>query len=161
MKKIIAVVIILIIVVGVVLLIRGNEDTWICSSGSWVKHGHPTASMPTKPCVATSNQNQAANPSANIQLLSPKAGSALDSQFVISGKAKVFENQLNFRVRNANGQALIEGTMLAKAQNVGQFGPFEATVSSLPKGKTIIEVFDKSAKDGLEIDKVSVEITIK
>jgi hypothetical protein len=31
----------------------------------------------------------------------------------------------------------------------------------MPKGKTTIEVFDHSAKDGSEIDKVSLKVTVK
>ena len=38
-----------------VLIIRfgvlgGDEDTWICDEGQWVRHGNPTASRPTTPC---------------------------------------------------------------------------------------------------------------
>ena len=138
-----------------------NENTWICSNGNWVKHGHPTASMPTKPCTQTSNPTSAVNPNANIILESPKAGDTPGSQFVIKGKARVFENQLNFRIRDSKGLSLIEGTMSAKSPNADKFGAFEATVSSLPAGKTTVEVFDKSAKDGSEIDKVSIDITVK
>jgi hypothetical protein len=28
------------------LMLRGNEDTWVCVAGVWAKHGHPQASMP-------------------------------------------------------------------------------------------------------------------
>ena len=34
---------------GLVLL-RGNEDTWICQKGAWTQHGHPRASKPKVPC---------------------------------------------------------------------------------------------------------------
>lgn len=34
----------------------GNEDTWICSNGQWVKHGNPSASQPTTGCT-NGNQN--------------------------------------------------------------------------------------------------------
>ncbi|MCX6797037.1 MAG: DUF2178 domain-containing protein [Candidatus Doudnabacteria bacterium] len=27
-----------------------GEDTWICRNGQWIKHGVPSAPMPTKPC---------------------------------------------------------------------------------------------------------------
>jgi len=30
--------------------LRGNEDTWVCSDGAWVKHGNPAAEMPNIPC---------------------------------------------------------------------------------------------------------------
>ena len=162
MKKVIIILVILFVAVGCLFLLRGNEDTWICANGNWVKHGHPSAPMPTKPCVQTkTNSNTTVNPNANIQLLNPKAGDILGSQFVIKGQARVFENQLNFRIRNAKGQSLIEGTMTAKASDTGKFGPFEATVSSMPSGKTTIEVFDHSAKDGSEVDGVSVIVTVK
>lgn len=28
----------------------GDEDTWICANGQWVKHGNPSASMPQTGC---------------------------------------------------------------------------------------------------------------
>jgi hypothetical protein len=160
-KVVVGAVTILVIVVGLTLLVRGNEDTWICTNGNWVKHGHPSAPMPTKPCVQPTSPTPTVNPNANIVLESPKAGATLGSSFVIKGKARVFENKLNFRIRNAKGQSLIEGTMAAQSPDAGKFGPFEATVSSLPAGKTTIEVFDHSAKDGSEIDKVSIQVTVK
>jgi len=42
---------ILVIVILVLrFLIGGPEDNWICSNGQWVKHGNPSASMPTQSC---------------------------------------------------------------------------------------------------------------
>lgn len=43
------------IAVGVVILVAGvkglsGEDDWICSDSGWVKHGNPSASMPTEVC---------------------------------------------------------------------------------------------------------------
>lgn len=31
-------------------LFGGNEDTWICTGGSWVKHGYPLAPPPAEGC---------------------------------------------------------------------------------------------------------------
>ncbi len=31
-------------------LVRGQEDTWICVNGEWIKHGNPSAQKPEKPC---------------------------------------------------------------------------------------------------------------
>lgn len=47
-----------IICVGLVVrfVFGGEEDTWICNRGSWVKHGRPNAAMPTTPCSG-SNAN--------------------------------------------------------------------------------------------------------
>lgn len=47
--------------VGLVLL-RGNEDTWLCVDGEWVKHGNPAAFKPTKPC--DSQNARLANPAS-------------------------------------------------------------------------------------------------
>ena len=39
-------------------LFGGNEDTWICSNDSWVKHGNPSASMPLTGCGETKDWTQ-------------------------------------------------------------------------------------------------------
>jgi hypothetical protein len=38
-------------------ILGGPEDSWICSNGAWVKHGNPSASMPTSGCVASNEEN--------------------------------------------------------------------------------------------------------
>jgi len=49
-KKIFITIIVVITVLFIWVLIRGPEDTWICVDGEWVKHGVPSAPMPTEPC---------------------------------------------------------------------------------------------------------------
>ncbi len=34
-----------------VLALRGEEDTWLCRNGAWVRHGQPAAPMPQEPCL--------------------------------------------------------------------------------------------------------------
>jgi hypothetical protein len=43
-------VILFFLVVAVIKTIS-KEDTWICSNGQWVEHGHPSDSKPVTPCV--------------------------------------------------------------------------------------------------------------
>ncbi|MDD5040705.1 MAG: glycosyl hydrolase [Patescibacteria group bacterium] len=55
MKKtiyiVIAVIIAAIAVVGYLRFVAGgDEDTWICEKGAWVKHGNPSAAKPTTAC---------------------------------------------------------------------------------------------------------------
>lgn len=61
MKKIVVVLIIIIavgvIILGIRFLFGGDEDTWLCDNGEWVKHGNPSAEKPTTPCSNTSNSN--------------------------------------------------------------------------------------------------------
>lgn len=53
-KNIITIAIIIFILAGVVLGIRfifgGDEDTWICQNGQWVKHGNPSLPTPSRNC---------------------------------------------------------------------------------------------------------------
>lgn len=47
---------IILIIVGIVFIgvalarFMSPEDDWICSKGTWIKHGNPSAPMPTLPC---------------------------------------------------------------------------------------------------------------
>ena len=70
-KKIIWAVIILIILAGIALaakfFIGGDEDTWLCDNGQWVRHGHPSVPMPASGCgISPSESTQAglANPAS-------------------------------------------------------------------------------------------------
>jgi len=40
---------------------RGNEDTWLCQNGQWIKHGNPAAAKPMSGC------GQSASPVACTQ----------------------------------------------------------------------------------------------
>ncbi|MFH1192719.1 MAG: hypothetical protein V1656_00130 [Candidatus Jorgensenbacteria bacterium] len=42
----------LVVVLVLVVVMRGfsGEDDWLCGGGQWVKHGNPSAPMPTEPC---------------------------------------------------------------------------------------------------------------
>lgn len=42
--------------------IGGNEDTWLCENGGWVRHGNPTAPMPSGGCPPSSS------PSASVTI---------------------------------------------------------------------------------------------
>ena len=54
MNKTIGVLIIIVVaavlLLGLIFLLRGSEDTWLCVNGEWVKHGVPSAPMPTTGC---------------------------------------------------------------------------------------------------------------
>jgi len=53
-KQVLRVIIIIILIIFVWAIIRfvigGPEDDWICVDNEWVKHGVPSAPMPTEPC---------------------------------------------------------------------------------------------------------------
>jgi hypothetical protein len=52
---------------GVIMVLKfGSEDSWICQNGQWIKHGHPSSSMPTTGCGIQANTNT--QPSADNNL---------------------------------------------------------------------------------------------
>jgi putative hemolysin len=53
-------------------VIRGSEDTWLCVDGAWVKHGNPSAPMPTTGCVPPANTND------NTGLANPASTNCVD-----------------------------------------------------------------------------------
>ena len=58
-KTILFIIIVILIAAAVVFYLRfvvgGDEDTWICENGQWVKHGNPSASKPTSGCGKETN----------------------------------------------------------------------------------------------------------
>ncbi|MFC1633023.1 hypothetical protein ACFL1U_02700 [Patescibacteria group bacterium] len=52
-NTLLAIIIIIVALAAIVLVGRfaASKDDWICDDGQWVKHGVPSAPMPTKPCT--------------------------------------------------------------------------------------------------------------
>jgi len=88
--------------------------------------------------------------SENIRVSSPKSGETVASPFIVSGEARVFENQLVVRITNSAGTALIDQPVTARANDVGEFGPFKVNMHYQFKNtkEGFVEVFNHSAKDG-------------
>lgn len=99
---------------------------------------------------------------SNIAVAYPESGDTAGFPFRIEGIARVFENNLNFEIKDKNGNLLLEGFMTANSPDIGQFGPFETEVKYLlRKPETediIIEVFWHSPKDGSRLDVKSIPV---
>jgi hypothetical protein len=109
----------------------------------------------SQPPVATS--------SANIRVSSPAPYQEVGLPLVIKGEAREFESAFSWRIRDEDGTVLVEGHGMADAPDVGQFGPFTVS-SSYPQPKGTygkVEVFAYSAKDGEQIDTVSIPVAFK
>ncbi len=67
MKKIFLITGALLIFIAAVLvarfLIGGDEDTWICDQGQWVKHGQPQSPPPSTPCPSVNASQICSSPS--------------------------------------------------------------------------------------------------
>jgi Immunoglobulin-like domain of bacterial spore germination/Sporulation and spore germination len=117
------------------------------------------------PPVSDQDQDQDPTPiaEANIRLDSPVAGTEGQGLIKFTGQARVFENMLQVRVRDNSGRVLAESPVYASSSDMGLFGPFNKELSySLPDSASgWAEAFVYSAKDGSEIDKVSVPVVFR
>lgn len=101
--------------------------------------------------------------SANIRVLEPYPSQEISSPVTLRGQARVFENVVSYRIKDSNGKVLASGTTTADSPDVGRFGPFTVSVSFIQpetKGGSV-EVFQASAKDGSDTDKVTIQVTFK
>lgn len=171
----IVIIAILLIVVIAVLFLRSGEDSWICESGQWIKHGAPSAPMPTalcdsepidcamdaKLCSDGSYVSRIA-PDCNfspcpkedlIQVENPQANDTIASPLIIKGKARgywFFEASFPIRLFDDNGELL--ATAIAQAQGdwmTEEFVPFIAELKfeapKAEKGKLVLEKDNPSA----------------
>ncbi len=102
--------------------------------------------------------------SANIKVLAPAPYAEITSPLIVSGEARTFEQSYAYRLVDENGDMLVEGFGTANATDIGIFGPFESTITfAKPQSakRGVLEVFQYSANDGSEIDKVSIPVVFK
>ncbi len=101
--------------------------------------------------------------STNIKVTAPAPNEEVASPLVIKGEARTFEQAYAYRLSDESGAMIVEGFGTANATDIGIFGPFESTLTfAKPQSRTgILEVFQYSAKDGTEIDKVRIPVVFK
>jgi hypothetical protein len=99
--------------------------------------------------------------SENITVTSPAPGEKVTSPMIVRGRARVFENLVNIRLRAADGEVITETFASANAPDVGQFGDFEISVNFTQptQDSGTLEVFSQSPKDGSEINKVTIPVS--
>jgi hypothetical protein len=117
----------------------------------------------TREVISPDNQIPPTEP--NIVVFSPVPNQEVSGMISLSGKARVFESQLNTRLI-INNQKILEENITANAPDMGLFGDFskEITIPQSANQDNLVatlEVFDYSAKDGSEIDKVIIPVFIK
>jgi hypothetical protein len=100
-KKILITIGILIAIVIIIVILRSPEDSWICSNGQWVKHGAPSAPMPTEPCGGQTEQE--------IFVTAPQANQVITSPLAVEGKARgswFFEANFPIKIADAQGNEI-------------------------------------------------------
>ena len=96
----------------------------------------------------------------NIIVDYPVEGGVVTSPLTIQGSARVFENTVEWRITNVDGDELDRGFTTTDAPDVGEFGTFEARVflPLIEEETFYLEVFATSPRDGAEEDKVVMEL---
>jgi hypothetical protein len=95
-----------------------------------------------------------------ILLESPAPFDVLSSPFTLSGTSNTFEATYLYRLTNSAGAVITEGFGTATC-GTGCRGVFSQPVSfSGATGPATLRVFDRSAKDGSEIDIVEIPVTL-
>ncbi|MFA6131487.1 MAG: Gmad2 immunoglobulin-like domain-containing protein [Patescibacteria group bacterium] len=108
--------------------------------------------------------------SDNITVSLPLTGDVVGNPIHVVGEARVFENVVSWRLRDAGGSILTSGTTEAAALDMGLFGPFDFYVvvpapyypgdPVMTDRNMTLEVFQASAKDGSDTDLVSIPLQI-
>jgi hypothetical protein len=105
---------------------------------------------------------ETASASQNVVVSSVVKNQILPNPFVLLGRARVFENQISWRVRDGHGKALASGTALTNAPEAGTFGQFRVRsfYDRLPEtAKGTVEVYTLAPSNGSEQDLVSIPVT--
>ncbi len=126
-------------------VIGGPEDNWICRQGQWVKHGVPSAPMPSEPCGGEETINS--GKTDLIKIDSPQLNQIIESPLFIKGEARGFWFfEASFPIKLFDGNGFLLGITTAQALEdwmTEKFVPFKAAlpfaVPSTSEGKLILE----------------------
>lgn len=135
---------------------KNGADTVTLGDVSGTESATEFTAPPVKP-------GEIASATGNVVVTSLVPNQPLVNPFVILGRSRSFENTVNWRIRDKNGNVLASGATQTDAPDVGQFGSFRvrAFLASLPKTAAgFAEVFTLSPKDGSEQDMVSIAVTL-
>lgn len=100
----------------------------------------------------------------NLAVFTPSSGKEVVLPFKVRGQARVFENTVNARLEDKDGNILFSAFTNANSPDMGQYGDFEFIINNLSQisedGQTVLKVYWLSPKDGAETDLVSIPLTI-
>lgn len=128
--------------------------------------GDPPGSAPTAPSATATGAPAPQEPNeqgaGNVVLESPRKGTPIASNpFVVSGRARTFENHVGIRLQDEKGYVTDE-TWTTALGELGTFNPFseEVFITSDPGEQMRVVVFETSAKDGSIRSRDSAEVRV-
>lgn len=151
-----------IIAFGIMRLTGGGEDNWICQSGQWVKHGNPSAAMPTTLCPG----QQPAPIQPDVILTSIKANDIISSPLTIEGQAKgpwFFEASFPVQLVDASGNVLAQIPLQTTEDWMTEnYVHFKSEMTFNPGTNTAGKlVFHKDNPSGLPQNDKSFEVPVR
>lgn len=125
----------------------------------------PTGGTTPGGTPAGSNEGQYAT--GNIRVSSPRANDYVNAErFQLSGTARTFENNVAYRLTDLASKKVIAQGFTTATGEMGTFSPYETTVQvnqvsgvQYPT-RALLEVYENSAKDGTEINKVQIPVRV-
>jgi hypothetical protein len=144
----------LLTIVGIAVVVILGGVIWYMNADR--DEGPEFTDTTSNPAVAGATQN------ANLIVYQPQAKERIGTPLIVEGEARVFENTVNFRLRDAAGKELAVGFATADSKDVGQFGDFRGELNFISETdqQGTLEVFWLSPQDGSEIDKLTIPVTI-
>lgn len=96
-----------------------------------------------------------------IRLYAPTPNERIGDPFIVEGTGQLFENTLQYRLRDAHGAIVLQGNMMAQNPNAGRFGPFTMRLSLPfpPPSNGTMEVFTYAASNGAEENLAQVRVS--
>ncbi len=160
-KKTIILIILFLAVAAALIIFRSSEDDWICQNGQWIKHGNPSAPMPTSGC---GNQNQP-NQQSDIVVDFPQPNSPITSPLTIEGRARgtwYFEAVFPIALLDANGNEIARTQGQAQSDwMTSDFVPFKAALEFQNSGTgTGTLVLQNDNPSGLPEKSKKIEIPV-
>jgi hypothetical protein len=125
-----------------------------------VEYDQEKSGAAADPSAGDTPIEEASSKSGHTVVTSPLAQAPVTSPLTVSGRARAFENTVNIRIKDANGEILAE-TFATADGDLGRFGEFSTAINfdATTANKGTLEVFQISAEDGSERDQVVIPIT--
>ena len=147
----------------IVVVLLGLGLWWIVSRTTPQDALSPTSSpVATASAIPTPSSTPVVLP---ITITSPKANAVVDSPILVTGTARVFENQFMVQVKDSNGKVVAQVPAMTDAKDVGLFGNYQVRVQIPPNSATqhmTVEALAYSPKgDGSLVGDANVPVTLK
>lgn len=100
---------------------------------------------------------------ANTVVHSPQPGATVARDFRVSGLARAFEANVSWRLRDQAGGEVLRGFTTATQGSSAVWGTYEfrVQVPATVSGNLTLEVYQASARDGSDTEKVSVRLQVR